>query len=68
MIREYIDKALQKAHYELIHDEEPFYGEVKELQVCGQLERPWKSAAKTWPMSSTDGCWSDCHVPCRFPK
>ena len=32
MIREYIDMALQKAHYELIEDEEPFYGEVKELQ------------------------------------
>ena len=32
MIREYIDMALQKAHYELIEDEEPFYGEVRELQ------------------------------------
>ena len=32
MIREYIDTALQKAHYELIEDEEPFYGEAKELQ------------------------------------
>jgi predicted RNase H-like HicB family nuclease len=32
MIREYIDMALQKAHYEMIEDEEPFYGEVAELQ------------------------------------
>jgi predicted RNase H-like HicB family nuclease len=31
MIREYIDMALQKAHYEMIEDEEPFYGEVPEL-------------------------------------
>ena len=32
MIREYIDTALQQAHYELIDDEEPFYGEVPGLQ------------------------------------
>ena len=32
MIREYLDAAMQRAHYELIEDEEPFYGEVPELQ------------------------------------
>ena len=32
MIREYIDAALKHAHYEMIKDEEPFYGEVPELQ------------------------------------
>ncbi len=32
MIREYIEAALRHAHYELIDDEEPFYGEVPELQ------------------------------------
>ena len=32
MIREYIDAAMRRAHYELIDDEEPFYGEVPELQ------------------------------------
>ena len=32
MIREYIDAAMRQAHYELIDDEEPFYGEVPELQ------------------------------------
>lgn len=31
MITEYIDAALNRAHYELIDDPEPFYGEVKEL-------------------------------------
>ena len=31
MIREYIDAALGRAHYELIQDEEPYYGEVLEL-------------------------------------
>jgi hypothetical protein len=32
MIREYIDMALQCAHYEMIQDEEPYFGEVKELR------------------------------------
>jgi predicted RNase H-like HicB family nuclease len=32
MIREYIEMALKHAHYEIIDDENPFYGEVPELQ------------------------------------
>lgn len=32
MIQEYIEEAMQRAHYELIHDDEPYYGEVPELQ------------------------------------
>lgn len=32
MIREYIEAAMRRARYELIQDEEPFYGEVPELQ------------------------------------
>ncbi len=31
MIREYIDAALTRAKYEIIEDEDPFYGEVPEL-------------------------------------
>ena len=31
MLTEFIKKALAHAHYELIQDNEPFYGEVKEL-------------------------------------
>ncbi|MGC9444802.1 MAG: type II toxin-antitoxin system HicB family antitoxin [Candidatus Methanospirareceae archaeon] len=31
MITEYIQAALMKARYELIEDEEPYYGEVPEL-------------------------------------
>jgi predicted RNase H-like HicB family nuclease len=31
MIREYIDTALASAHYELIEDQEPSYGDVPEL-------------------------------------
>ena len=32
MLVEYIQAALDHAHYELIEDEEPYYGEVRELQ------------------------------------
>ena len=31
MITEYIDAALSKAKYEIIDDEEPYYGEIPEL-------------------------------------
>jgi predicted RNase H-like HicB family nuclease len=32
MLVEYIEEALKKAHYEIIDDEEPYYGEVRELK------------------------------------
>ena len=32
MLMEYIEEALKRAHYELIDDGEPYYGEVKELK------------------------------------
>lgn len=32
MLLNYIQAALDRAHYELIEDEEPFYGEVPELE------------------------------------
>jgi predicted RNase H-like HicB family nuclease len=31
MITEYIKEALKRANYEIIEDEEPYYGEVPEL-------------------------------------
>jgi predicted RNase H-like HicB family nuclease len=31
MIAEYVQAALERARYELIQDEEPYYGEVREL-------------------------------------
>jgi len=31
MITEYIQSALNMAHYEIIDDEEPYYAEIKEL-------------------------------------
>jgi len=32
MLVQYIQAALEKAKYELIDDEEPYYGEVPELE------------------------------------
>ena len=32
MILEYIEKALAHARYELIEDDEPYYGEIAELE------------------------------------
>jgi predicted RNase H-like HicB family nuclease len=32
LIKEYIDAALSRAKYEIIEDEEPYYGEVPELE------------------------------------
>lgn len=32
MLTEYIEVALKNAHYEMIDDNEPFYGEVKKLK------------------------------------
>lgn len=32
MLIEYIEEALNLAHYEIIEDEEPFYGEIPKLQ------------------------------------
>ncbi|RKX70882.1 type II toxin-antitoxin system HicB family antitoxin [candidate division WOR-3 bacterium] len=32
MLIEYIEEALRRAKYEIIDDEEPYYGEIKELK------------------------------------
>ena len=32
MINEYVDAALSNAKYEIIDDEEPYYGEIPELE------------------------------------
>ncbi|MBM4137812.1 MAG: type II toxin-antitoxin system HicB family antitoxin [Nitrospira sp.] len=32
MIVEYIEEALRRARYELIDDEDPYYGEIEELK------------------------------------
>lgn len=32
MLTEYVEEALKRARYEIIDDEEPYYGEVPELK------------------------------------
>ena len=32
MLTEYIEEALKRARYEIINDEEPYYGEIEELK------------------------------------
>lgn len=32
MLTEYIEEALKRARYEIISDEEPYYGEIEELK------------------------------------
>jgi len=32
MMREYVQAAMERAHYELIDDPEPYYGEIPECQ------------------------------------
>ena len=32
LISDYIEEAMKRAHYEIIEDEEPYYGEIKELK------------------------------------
>ena len=32
MITEYVQECLNRAHYEIIEDEDPYYGEIAELQ------------------------------------
>jgi len=48
MITEYIEAAISKARYELIKDEEPYYGEVPELEGSGRLAKRWKNAVRIW--------------------
>jgi len=51
MILEYINAALEKAKYEIIEDDEPYYGEVPELKgvwATGKtLEECRKNLAET---------------------
>ncbi len=55
MIVEYLAAALELAHYELIEDEEPFYGEVPGLEgvwatgrSLEECRRNLRSAVEDW--------------------
>lgn len=64
MLIQYIQAALEKAKYEIIEDEEPYYGEVPELEgvwATGKtLEeaRLLKNAAEIWKKSLKNGLFS----------
>ena len=82
MIIEYIEKALSLAHYEIIDDVDPYYGEVpglegvwacaKTLEECrlelGQVVEDWVlySVANKLPIHSLDG--TTILVPEMFPQ
>ena len=71
MILQYIEKALSLAHYEIIDDEDPYYGEVpgldgvlasgKTLEDCrhqlAQVVEDWTlySIANKLPINSLEG-------------
>ena len=55
MIAEYLAAALERAHYEMIEDDEPFYAEVTELQgvwatgaTLEECRRNLSSAVEEW--------------------
>jgi len=55
MIVEYLTAALERAHYEIIQDEEPFYGEVPGLEgvwatgkTLEECRRNLSSAVEDW--------------------
>ena len=47
MFCEYIQAAMSKAVYEVIDDEEPYYGEVSDQRAFGQRESFQKSVTRT---------------------
>ena len=42
MIKEYIEAALSRAKYEIIDDDEPYYGEVPELEGVWPVVKHWR--------------------------
>ena len=46
MLTEYIEEALKRAKYEIINDEEPYYGEVPELRGVWATGKTLKECRK----------------------
>jgi hypothetical protein len=62
MIQTYIDAAMRHAHYEMIQDDEPFYGEIPELQgvwASGYLKSAGRIFWKHWMAGSCVGSRED---------
>jgi uncharacterized protein UPF0150 len=47
MIQEYIRAAMLRAKYEIVEDDESFYGHIEEFPAHGQMKKHWKRAAKS---------------------
>jgi len=59
MLLEYIQRAMEHARYEIIEDEEPYYGEIPELpgvwatgRTLEECRRHLKSALEDWILFS----------------
>lgn len=67
MIIEYIEEALKRAHYEIIDDEQPYYGEIKELKgvwatgkTLEECRRNLKEVIEGWILVSVK---KEIHIP-----
>ena len=65
MIHTYIEAAMQRARYELIQDEEPYYGEVTELEGVWATGKTLEECRKSL-MEVVDG-WLLLRVTRRMP-
>ncbi|WP_265582064.1 hypothetical protein [Methanofollis aquaemaris] len=53
MIIEYIEVALQQAHYEIIKGDKPYYRKILDLPGGRATGVTLEECRKTWPMSLT---------------
>ena len=54
MIKEYIEAALARAKYEIIDDEEPYYGEIPGLQAVWASGRTLEECRRNLPETVED--------------
>jgi len=48
MLTDYLNEALERAKYEMIEDQEPYYGEIAETPVYGLQARRLRNAGGIW--------------------
>ena len=47
MISQYLNAAMERAHYEIIDDVEPYYGEIPPAEACGPQAKRWRNVVAT---------------------
>ena len=59
MLTQYVQEALNRAHYEIIEDQEPYYGEIPDLEglwatgkTLEECRRNLAEALEDWPLFS----------------